>query len=61
MANYLVTGAVGFIGSNIAQRLLNLGHQVVTIDNLSTGYESCIPKQCLFIKGIAPQQFKTTI
>ncbi len=51
MANYLVTGAGGFIGSNIAQRLLNLGHQVVTIDNLSTGYESCIPKQCLFIKG----------
>ena len=51
MANYLVTGAGGFIGSNVAQRLLNLGHQVVTIDNLSTGYESCIPKQCLFIKG----------
>lgn len=51
MAQYLVTGAAGFIGANIAQRLLNLGHKVTTIDNLSSGYESCIPKQCEFIKG----------
>lgn len=49
--NYLVTGAAGFIGANIAQKLLDLGHKVVTIDNLSTGYESAIPKQCVFIKG----------
>jgi UDP-glucose 4-epimerase len=51
MAQYLVTGAAGFIGANIAQRLLNLGHKVTTIDNLSSGYKSCIPKQCEFIKG----------
>ena len=44
MADYLVTGAGGFIGSNITQRLLNLGHKVVTIDNLSTGFESCIQR-----------------
>jgi len=49
--NYLVTGAAGFIGANIAQKLLDSGHKVVTIDNLSTGYESSIPKQCVFIKG----------
>ena len=49
--NYLVTGAAGFIGANIAQKLLDSGHRVVTIDNLSTGYESAIPKQCVFIKG----------
>ena len=49
--NYLVTGAAGFIGANIAQKLLDLGHKVVTIDNLSTGYESAIPKKCVFIKG----------
>ena len=48
---YLVTGAAGFIGSNIAQKLLGSRHQVTTIDNLSTGRESCIPKHCLFIKG----------
>jgi len=48
---YLVTGAAGFIGSNIAKKLLDFGHQVVTIDNLSTGRESNIPRQCSFIRG----------
>ena len=49
--NYLVTGAAGFIGSHIAQKLLNLGHQVSTIDNLSTGFKSSIPENCNFIEG----------
>ena len=48
---YLVTGAAGFIGSNIAQVLLDAGHQVTTIDNLSSGFKSNIPKDCLFIRG----------
>lgn len=33
----LVTGAAGFIGSHIADRLLALGHDVVGVDNLATG------------------------
>jgi UDP-glucose 4-epimerase len=33
----LVTGAAGFIGSNLVDRLLQLGHDVVGFDNLSTG------------------------
>ena len=33
----LVTGAAGFIGSTLVDRLLHEGHQVVGIDNLSTG------------------------
>jgi UDP-glucose 4-epimerase len=36
-AKCLVTGAAGFIGSNLADRLLALGHQVVGYDNFSTG------------------------
>jgi len=34
---YLITGGAGFIGSNIAERLVNDGQKVRIIDNLSTG------------------------
>jgi UDP-glucose 4-epimerase len=35
--NYLVTGGAGFIGSNLTRRLLSLGHNVLSLDNLATG------------------------
>jgi UDP-N-acetylglucosamine 4-epimerase len=36
---WLVTGAAGFIGSNIAKTLLELGQHVVGLDNFSSGYQ----------------------
>ena len=38
MKNVFVTGAAGFIGSNLVDRLLGMGLQVVGWDNLSTGH-----------------------
>jgi len=37
MARCLVTGGAGFIGSHLVERLLELGHQVKILDDLSTG------------------------
>lgn len=36
---WLVTGVAGFIGSNLLQTLLELGQQVVGLDNFSTGFQ----------------------
>lgn len=51
MYKYLVTGGAGFIGSRIAQQLLDDEHKVYIIDNLKTGYVENIPKEAVFING----------
>jgi UDP-glucose 4-epimerase len=47
--NILVTGGAGFIGSCLSSRLIDEGYNVFVLDNLSTGFESNIPKQAEFI------------
>ena len=37
MSNYLVTGGAGFIGSNIVEELVRIGHNVRVLDNFATG------------------------
>ena len=39
-SKWLVTGAAGFIGSNLVERLLGLGQSVVGLDNFSTGHQA---------------------
>ena len=47
----LVTGAAGFIGGAVARKLISLGYEIVTVDNLSTGYRENIPDGVNFIEG----------
>lgn len=51
MKTFLVTGAAGFIGGAVAQKLIKEGHKVITIDNLSTGFKSNIPNGVEFYEG----------
>ena len=49
--NILITGGAGFIGSNIANRLIDLGHSITIIDNESTGLKSNVPPKARYYKG----------
>lgn len=40
MAKYLVTGGCGFIGTHLCDKLINQGHNIIILDNLSSGRKS---------------------
>lgn len=50
MSKILVTGGAGFIASNLVDKLIDLGHQVVVIDSLITGKESYLNDLATFYK-----------
>jgi UDP-glucose 4-epimerase len=47
----LVTGGAGFIASHITDALINEGHSVTVLDNLSTGFEKNINPKAKFVKA----------
>jgi UDP-glucose 4-epimerase len=47
----LVTGGAGFIASQIADAFINDGHQVVIVDDLSTGFKKNINPKARFVKA----------
>ena len=44
----LVTGGAGFLGSHLAEKLSDLNHEVIGIDNMSGGYKDNVPKKIKF-------------
>ncbi|MFF9124269.1 UDP-glucose 4-epimerase GalE [Streptomyces sp. NPDC014889] len=48
---YLVTGGAGYVGSVVAQHLLEAGHEVVVLDDLSTGFREGVPSGASFVEG----------
>ncbi|MBI2024711.1 MAG: NAD-dependent epimerase/dehydratase family protein [Candidatus Harrisonbacteria bacterium] len=48
---YVVTGGAGFIGSHLTDELINQGHKVVVLDNLSTGKRENVNPKAEFVKA----------
>ncbi|HSM84784.1 MAG TPA: UDP-glucose 4-epimerase GalE, partial [Candidatus Limnocylindrales bacterium] len=51
MANILVTGGAGYVGSVCCAELLRLGHSVTVVDDLSTGFEDAVPQGAAFFRA----------
>jgi UDP-glucose 4-epimerase len=49
--NLLVTGGAGYIGSVVSALLLEAGHQVVVLDDLSTGHAEAVPAGATLVHG----------
>jgi UDP-glucose 4-epimerase len=47
----LVTGGAGYIGSTVATLLLKAGHEVVILDDLSTGHAEAVPEGATLVRG----------
>ncbi|MDA3649603.1 UDP-glucose 4-epimerase GalE [Saccharopolyspora indica] len=47
----LVTGGAGYVGSVCAARLVEAGHEVVVVDDLSTGHADAVPDGCKFVEA----------
>ena len=56
--SWLVTGAAGFIGSNLVETLLKLDQSVIGLDNFSTGYQRNLDEVEAAVSGTQWQRFR---
>jgi UDP-glucose 4-epimerase len=52
----LVTGGAGYVGSVCAAKLIEAGHDVVVLDDLSTGHADAVPDGARFVQGDVAEQ-----
>lgn len=51
MPKSLVTGGAGFIGSHVCEQLIDMGNEIVVLDDLSGGFVANVPSQATFVQG----------
>ena len=54
----LITGGAGFIGTNLAKRLLKDGYEVIIFDNYSTGTRANQIKGCRYLEYDVREDYK---
>ena len=59
MSKILVTGGAGFIGGHVTKILLDHGHEVIILDNLSKGHKESVDKRAKLIVGDIADPVKT--
>ena len=47
----LVTGGAGYVGSVSVEALLAAGHEVVVLDDLSTGHRAAVPREATLVSA----------
>ena len=61
MVKVLVTGGAGFIGSHVVDKLLEKGHEVTILDNLSSGKKENVNPKAKLIVGDITKDLDTTL